>query len=266
MTTYEKRMTALQAQIKELEAENVAKKDWVLMGEATSKSRPQDSLLQEDLEFERTMKAVPVITEAFVQGLEERIKARIIEGRFDDVARIRPVDDKPFLPSRFFELQDTKSSHSLAQIYEGEYVAAQNGGTTGDDRDGRLKKEHAEITILWDSICSKLDALCNAHYTPKAVRAFIPSCESNTQNINSRKPAYRQSPMFPQLLWNRRFLPAKPHLLCLLQKRFSKQHLLILALVVSLHPRKSGHYVQRTERRGGKYGTLLTRALTSMPK
>jgi U3 small nucleolar RNA-associated protein MPP10 len=172
MTTYEKRMAALQAQIKELEAENVAKKDWVLMGEATSRSRPQDSLLQEDLEFERTMKAVPVITEAVVQGLEERIKARIKDGRFDDVARIRAVDDKPFLPSRFFELQDTKSSQSLAQIYEDEYVVAQNGGTGGDDRDGRLKKEHDEITKLWDNICSKLDALCNAHYTPKAVRVL----------------------------------------------------------------------------------------------
>jgi U3 small nucleolar RNA-associated protein MPP10 len=181
MTNYEKRMAALQAQIQELEAENVAKKDWVLMGEATSRSRPQDSLLQEDLEFERTMKAAPVITEAVVQGLEERIKARIKDGRFDDVVRIRAVDDKPFLPSRFFELQDTKSSQSLAQIYEDEYVAAQNGGTGGDDRDGRLKKEHDEITKLWDSICSKLDALCNAHYTPKAPKASI----STVSNISA---------------------------------------------------------------------------------
>ncbi|KAG1881694.1 U3 small nucleolar ribonucleoprotein complex, subunit Mpp10 [Suillus tomentosus] len=181
MTTYEKRMAALQAQIKELEAENVAKKDWVLMGEATSRSRPQDSLLQEDLEFERTMKAVPVITETVVQGLEERIKARIKDGRFDDVVRIRAIDDKPFLPSRFFELQDTKSSQSLAQIYEDEYVVAQNGGTGGDDRDGRLKKEHDEITKLWDSICSKLDALCNAHYTPKAPKATI----STVSNVSA---------------------------------------------------------------------------------
>jgi len=174
MTTYEKRMAALQAQIKELEGENVAKKDWALMGEATSKSRPQDSLLQEDLEFERSMKAVPVITEAVVQGLEGRIKARIVESRFDDVVRIRPLDDKPFLPSRLFELQDTKSSQSLAQIYEEEYVTAQSGVTKGDDRDSRLKKEHDEITKIWESICSKLDALCNAHYTPKAVRVLTP--------------------------------------------------------------------------------------------
>lgn len=169
LSTHEKRMASLQKQIKELEAENVAKKDWVLMGEATSKARPQNSLLEEDLEFERLMKAVPVITEEIVQGLEERIKARILDGRFDDVVRLRPVDDKPFLPSRFFEIQDTKSSQSLSQIYEDEYTATQTGGVAGDDRDGKLKKEHEEIEKLWEGICGKLDALCNAHFTPKQV-------------------------------------------------------------------------------------------------
>lgn len=162
-------MVSLREQINELESENVAKKDWVLMGEATSKGRPHNSLLEEDLEFERLMKAVPVITEETVQGLEERIKARILEGRFDDVVRLRPVDDKPFLPSRFFELQDTKSSQSLAQIYEDEYIAARSGGVAGEDRDGKLKKEHDEIDKLWENICGKLDALCNAHFIPKQV-------------------------------------------------------------------------------------------------
>jgi U3 small nucleolar RNA-associated protein MPP10 len=170
MSTHEKRMASLREQIRELESENVSRKDWVLMGEATSKSRPHNSLLEEDLEFERLMKAVPVITEETVQGLEERIKARILEGHFDDVVRIRPLDDKPFLPSRFFELQDTKSSQSLAQIYEDEYTATQSGGVAREDRDGKLKKEHVEIEKLWDGICGKLDALCNAHFMPKQVR------------------------------------------------------------------------------------------------
>ncbi|KAF7964949.1 hypothetical protein HWV62_1448 [Athelia sp. TMB] len=173
LTAHEKRMTALREQIQELETENVAKKDWVLMGEATSRARPHNSLLEEDLEFERVMKAVPVITEESVQSLEERIKARILEGRFDDVVRLRPMDDKPFLPSRFFELQDTKSSQSLAQIYEDEFTAAQSGGVAGEDRDGKLKKEHHELNQVWDGICAKLDALCNAHYTPKQPKATI---------------------------------------------------------------------------------------------
>ena len=162
-------MSSLREEIAALEEENVAKKHWTLMGEATTRSRPQNALLEEDLEFERVMKAIPVITEETVQGLEERIKARIVQGQFDDVVRKRPVDDKPFLPSRFFELQDTKSKQSLAEIYEDEYTAAKFGGVAGEDRDGKLKKEHDEIEKLWDQICSKLDALCNAHFTPKAV-------------------------------------------------------------------------------------------------
>ena len=171
MSTHEKRLASLQQQIVALEAENVAKKDWTLMGEATSRIRPHNSLLEEDLEFERVMKAVPVITEETVSSLEDRIKARILEGRFDDVVRKRPVDDKPFLPSRFFELQDTKSKQSLAQIYEEEYTATQTGSVAGEDRDGKLKSEHDEITKIWEAISSKLDALSNAHFTPKTVSA-----------------------------------------------------------------------------------------------
>ena len=170
MSTHEKRLASLQQQIAALEAENVAKKDWTLMGEATSRIRPHNSLLEEDLEFERVMKAVPVITEESVSGLEDRIKARILEGRFDDVVRKRPVDDKPYLPSRFFELQDTKSKQSLAQIYEEEYTATQTGSVAGEDRDGKLKSEYDEITKVWEAISSKLDALSNAHFTPKTVR------------------------------------------------------------------------------------------------
>jgi U3 small nucleolar RNA-associated protein MPP10 len=161
-------MATLRDQIVELESENVAKKDWVLMGEVGSRQRPQNSLLEEDLEFGRVMKAVPVITEEAVQSLEEIIKARILESRFDDVIRRRPLDDKPFLPSKFFELQDSKSTQSLAQIYENDYVSAQTG-VSSDDRDGKLKKEHDEISQVWDKICGQLDALCNAHFVPKQV-------------------------------------------------------------------------------------------------
>ncbi|KZT74654.1 Mpp10 protein [Daedalea quercina L-15889] len=173
MSMHQKRMAALREEIAALEAENVAKKDWTLMGEATSRSRPQNSLLEEDLEYERVTKSVPVITEEVVQSLEERIKARVLENQFDDVVRRRPVDDKPFLPSRFFELQDTKSKQSLAELYEDEYTTAQTGGAAGEDRDGKLKKEHEEIEKLWEQISGKLDALCNAHFTPKAPKASI---------------------------------------------------------------------------------------------
>ncbi|KAF7320313.1 U3 small nucleolar ribonucleoprotein MPP10 [Mycena kentingensis (nom. inval.)] len=193
LSTHERRMAELREQISNLETENVGPKDWVVMGEAGARSRPQNSLLEEDLEYERVMKAVPVVTEERVQALEDRIKARILEGRFDDVVRIRAMEDKPFLPSRLFELQDTKSSQSLAQIYESDYVAAQTG-TPVDDRDGKLKKEHAEIEALWEGISAKLDALCNAHFVPKQPKAIIQSVSNvSTATMESALPTTKSA-------------------------------------------------------------------------
>ena len=160
-------MAALKEQIAALEAENVAPKKWTLSGEATARNRPQNSLLEEDLDFERVMKSVPIVTEEVIQELEEVIRSRILANNYDDVIRRRPLDEKPFLPSKLIHLQDTKSAQSLAEIYEDEYSAVQNGGATGEDRDGKLKKEHEEIERQWEKICAKLDALCNAHFTPK---------------------------------------------------------------------------------------------------
>jgi len=195
MTIHEKRQAALREQIAQLEAENVAQKEWTLMGEADIRSRPQNSLLEEDLEFERVMKPVPVISEEVVQNLEQRIKARILENRFDDVVRIRPLEDRPFLPSRIIELQDTKSTQSLAQIYEKDYLAGQGGL---DDRDGKLKKEHEEIEQQWENICSKLDALCNAHFVPKQVCPYSHSlqwdsnsCTAQSHDFDYFKRRYR---------------------------------------------------------------------------
>ncbi|KAF9453783.1 Mpp10 protein [Macrolepiota fuliginosa MF-IS2] len=203
MTTHERRQVALREQIAQLESENVAKKDWTLMGEAGGRSRPQNSLLEEDLDFERVMKPVPVISEEVVEGLEQRIKARILENQFDDVVRVRPLEDKPFLPSRIIELQDTKSTQSLAQIYENDYLASQGGVT--DDRSGKLKREHEEIEQQWEKICSKLDALCNAHFVPKQPKAVI-STVSNvaTASMESALPTAKatSSILAPEEVFN----------------------------------------------------------------
>lgn len=166
-------MAALKEQIAALEAENVAPKKWTLTGESNARNRPQNSLLEEDLDFERAMKPVPVVTEEAVQGIEEMIKSRILADSYDDVIRRRPLDEKPFLPSKLIHLQDTKSAQSLAEIYEDEYSVAQNGGVAGEDRDGKLEKEHEEIERQWEKICAKLDALSNAHFTPKQASCLI---------------------------------------------------------------------------------------------
>ena len=132
-------MAALKEQIAALEAENVAPKKWTLSGEVSARNRSQNSLLEEDLDFERVVKAVPVVTEEVIQELEEMIRSRIVANDYDDVVRRRPMDEKPFLPSKLIHLQDTKSAQSLAEIYEDEYSAAQKGVVAGEDRDWLMK-------------------------------------------------------------------------------------------------------------------------------
>ncbi|KAJ9102536.1 hypothetical protein QFC21_002937 [Naganishia friedmannii] len=173
LSTHEKRTLALQEQIAAFEQENIGKKDWTLLGEATAKARPENSLLEETLDFEHSGKVVPLVTEEKVLSLEEMIKKRILDNDFNDVVRRREIDDKAFLPSRYFELQDAQSTRSLAQIYEDEYQAAATGSKAADPRDAKLAKDHEEIEKLWGDICYKLDALSNLHFTPKAPKATI---------------------------------------------------------------------------------------------
>jgi U3 small nucleolar RNA-associated protein MPP10 len=79
MSTFEKRQKALADQIAQYEQEAVGPKDWTLLGEASSRARPENSLLEEDLDFEHVRKATPVITEEVVKSLEELIKKRILD-------------------------------------------------------------------------------------------------------------------------------------------------------------------------------------------
>ena len=79
LSTHEKQQLELAKQIAELEGQAIGPKDWTLLGEATSRARPENSLLEEDLDFEQVAKVVPVITEERVQSLEDMIKKRIID-------------------------------------------------------------------------------------------------------------------------------------------------------------------------------------------
>lgn len=77
LSTFEKMQRKLQSQIAKLEEENVARKNWTMMGEAKASARPLNSLLEEDLEFDRGAKPVPVITREITETLEDLIRNRI---------------------------------------------------------------------------------------------------------------------------------------------------------------------------------------------
>ena len=166
-SNHERRQAKLLEEIRKLEAANVAKRQWTLSGEARAADRPMNSLLEEDLEFERSGKPVPVITAEITEDIEALIKRRIVADEFDGVAPRRPDDLATGLPKRGrVELDDTKPQQSLAEMYEEEHLRKTDPNFV-DSRDEKLKKEHREIEAMWKDVCGKLDALSSWHYKPK---------------------------------------------------------------------------------------------------
>ncbi|KAH7100246.1 Mpp10 protein [Auriculariales sp. MPI-PUGE-AT-0066] len=174
LSTHEKRQAELRKQIEELEQQNIGPKDWTLMGEAAGRARPSNSLLEQDLEYDRTSRPVPAVTAERVASLEDLIKKRILDENFDDV--VRKLSASSLAPSARrgagFELIDQKSKQSLAQLYEEDFRAQASGSGTSVV-DDKLAKEHAEIEKMWEDISYKLDAMSNAHFTPKQPKAKI---------------------------------------------------------------------------------------------
>lgn len=168
-STHERRRAALQEEIRRLEAANVAKREWTLSGEARAADRPLNSLLEEDLEFERAGKPVPVITAEISESIEELIKRRILAHEFNDILRRRPDDLATGKDARRgrqdFELADTKNKQSLSEMYEQEHLARTDPNHVSAT-DEKTAKEQKEIEALWRNIAGKLDSLSSLHFKP----------------------------------------------------------------------------------------------------
>ena len=167
LSSYQKQQQQIQAEIAALESELVADKKWTMKGEISSKDRPQDSLLDDpesaSLDFDRTSKPVPVITQEVTESIEDLIKRRIKEGEFDDLPKRIITDISKFHNRQKFELSEQKSSKSLAEIYEDQY----NNVDVNKEVSEELQKQHDEISELFTKVTHKLDSLCSAHFIPK---------------------------------------------------------------------------------------------------
>ena len=174
LSSHQTRTAALAAEIRRLEAAAVSKRDWTLIGEARAADRPLNSLLEEDLDFERVGKPVPVITNEVSEDIEALIKRRIIAREFDEVIRRRPGNlvTKDVRRGRV-EVDDSKPQQSLAEIYEAEHLATTNPTSYVSASDAKLQKEEAAIAALWKEVSGKLDALSSWHYRPKPPSASI---------------------------------------------------------------------------------------------
>lgn len=164
----------LAAEIRRLEAASVTKRDWTLSGEARATDRPINSLLEEDLDFERAGKPVPVITNEVSEDIEAMIKRRILAREFDEVIRRRPdnLATETIRRGRF-ELDDSKPQQSLAEIYEAEHLRASNPDTYMDATSTKLKQDTDAAQALWKEVSAQLDALCSLHYRPKPPQVNI---------------------------------------------------------------------------------------------
>ncbi|ODV60211.1 rRNA-processing protein MPP10 ASCRUDRAFT_157508 [Ascoidea rubescens DSM 1968] len=185
LSTFEKQQKLIQAQIEQLEEEALEKKKWTLGGESSVKNRPADSLLEEELEFERTSKPVPIITQEVTESIEDMIRRRIKEANFDDIPKRLPMKNSQNLIKNRnqMDVSEYKSSKSLAEIYEEEYGLKKNDDESSNTNITKeLEKSHKEIESMYQLLSHKLDALCSAHFIPKPAQKEI-DIKVNTSTI-----------------------------------------------------------------------------------
>lgn len=191
-SSFEERQERLQSKIKRLEEEALQEKPWQLSGEVVGAARPQNSLLEEFVDFDIMTRPAPVITEETTMRLEDIILRRIKDKAWDDVERkVKPVESTELFKKPFV-LDQEKSKLSLADVYEQEYLK-QRDSIVKNQEEYNEKKDlepelHTEVRAMMVSLFNKLDALSNFHYTPRPV---VPELKvvSNIPAINMEEVA-----------------------------------------------------------------------------
>lgn len=201
-STFEKQQEKLQQEINKLEDELVAEKKWTMKGEVRSSQRPEDSLLndQEDFDFDRVGKPVPIITEEITETIEDLIRKRVKAEEFDDLPKrflneiVKPRKER-------VEVSETKSSKSLAEIYEDKY----KGVETTNEKEEQLTKDHQEIKELFNNVNYKLDALTSFNFVPKPYENKVIEVKNATIEMEDSQPEFvsNETRLAPQEVFNK---------------------------------------------------------------
>eukprot|EP00106_Octopus_bimaculoides_P009337 XP_014776779.1 PREDICTED: U3 small nucleolar ribonucleoprotein protein MPP10-like [Octopus bimaculoides] len=184
-STFELRQERLKNKIAKLEKASVSESPWQLKGEIDATARPENSLLEEHVQFDSTLKLPPEVTEESTKTIEDLIIQRIKDQAWDDVERKSKVAVTPFEYKKAVVLNQEKSKLSLGEIYEREFLQQQQPET--NDKEKGEDPLHEEIDKMMNSLFLKLDSLSNFHFTPKLVSykekslSFIPVSVSDLQ-------------------------------------------------------------------------------------
>ncbi|CAF0835961.1 unnamed protein product [Didymodactylos carnosus] len=161
---FEKHQIQLKKQIKSIEEEMLSAKPWQLSGETDSYKRPENSLLEEYLQFDRNTRLPPVITTDTTNSIEQLVKQRIRDKAFDDVVRKKKTaeDANAKTYKKDVILEHEKSKMSLAQVYEKEYVKQQT-----HEEIEKKDERHETIRKMLQKLFVEFDALSNFRFTPR---------------------------------------------------------------------------------------------------
>jgi len=177
LSRFEKEEKAIHNKIAKLEEENLAERSWDLQGEATNKKivRSKNSLLEKYFDFDMNDKLKPSITEDLTLKIENLIISKIENEQFDDVERKQDFANIPTIPKRkLIEIQDTKLSMGLAELYERQYLQqveeaakpSNNNDVTNDANN--LTQRHERLARMKADLFYTLDQLYQFHYIPRA--------------------------------------------------------------------------------------------------
>jgi|UPI0004919F93 U3 small nucleolar RNA-associated protein MPP10 len=161
---HQKYLGAKGTQIEELEKEMMQPKRWNMLGESSKKSRPEDSLLSLDLNYQRTVKVAPTITADSTERIEDIIKSRIVDELWDDVIRVEKKTNEGN-DKKEAEVSTEKSAVGLGDIYAKQYEEEVLGNSS--TKSTETTKAHEELDRMWQTLSQKLDSLSSYHFAPK---------------------------------------------------------------------------------------------------
>eukprot|EP01084_Bolivina_argentea_P097204 174760_1 len=182
LSKFELEERAIKERIAKLEEENMKQRTWEYQGEVSNNTfthpharRDKNSLLSTYLDFDYADKLKPKITDDLNSAIENLIITKIKSDQFDDVEKKRDFANAPKVAKRkLIEIQDTKSSMGLAELYEREYLQQieekqklESDETFMSSKDAETTKQYERISRLKSTLFYELDQLIRFHYEPK---------------------------------------------------------------------------------------------------